>query len=170
MGVMKKGSVKWFLIFLLTLTLVVGTEIFEHHWRMANSHTVSAVCEVVDKHKQRSSNGPGYRGAGTGSSLRYFLVLSFSDGQITHETTIQTTSQGFENAKIGDSALCEVTYDQKGILDILVLDTSVDHYTWEEQITDWLWGLGIVGGIIAVLAGLAFFLPDDFKEKKEGTS
>ena len=152
---MKKSSVRWFLLFILTLAVIVSTEIIQHNWRMENSSTVTAECEVIEKYTQ--SSGP------RNATLKYYLVLSFSEDQTKHETTISTTRQGYEDVTIGESALCEVTYDKKGILDILVVDDSVDHYTRDEQGQDLIRAFCVVGGILVLMVGLSFFLPgNDF--------
>lgn len=158
---MKKDSLKWFLIFVVTLTAIVMLEIFQHNWRMENSRTVTTACNVVEKYAQ--SSGP------RNASLRYYLVLTFSDGQINHETTIMTTRQGYDDVTIGDFALCDVTYDEKSILDILVVDPSVEHYTSEEQGRDLVSALCVVGGIVVLFISLSVFLPNPAAKDKEGS-
>lgn len=107
-----------FAVVLMALALIFS--VLHFNLRMDDSQTVSADCEVVDKYYQS-----GFRGNKT-----YYLELLFTTGQVEFTDTI-TISKGsfYQDVQIGDQIPCEVTYDENGIIDIAVTDSSIEQHS-----------------------------------------
>ncbi len=137
---MKKHFALIIAVMLLMLCILPNTI---GHYRLENGTTVTAECEVVDKSSHFN----------TQTGERFYLDLLFTDGPEPFETRIELTGLSYEeDVTVGDRILCRVTYDEKGIIEAIVQDGSVDQYVTEEKVHD----LFTIVPVVVVLLVLVF--------------
>jgi len=124
---------------IVLMALVLAFNVIHFNLRVNDSQTVAADCEVVDKFYQSHSRG----------GKTYYLDLLFTNEKVEFTDTITISKGSFYNdVKIGDKIPCEVTYDENGIIDIVVADSSVEQHSEAEGRT----------GIIIVCAAMIIAL------------
>lgn len=112
---MKKVPV-WAIILVVVIALYIGLALFNNHLRLEQASTVTAECEVVDKYYKEP---PG------SDRMGHYIVLSFVNEGKTFEETITVSEEAYWTGfPVGEKILCNVTYDDAGIIKIEVADTS----------------------------------------------
>ncbi len=147
------------IIFVVAIILYIGMALHVDTTRLQDAQTATAECEVVDKHYTSQTK------SGTRS---YYLVLKFENEVCMFNGKISLENEDdYWNTQVGDVILCDVIYDDIGIMQINVVDGSVDQYTANEEIRIAIWYSLFFSGIFAATGGLFSFMLRDKHEKDE---
>lgn len=126
------------------IILAVGLGCLRLSLRTESAVTVTAECQVVDKFVNSH-----FRARDS-----YYITLLFSEADKEFEKDVQITVESFANdVNIGDSLPCTVMYDEKGILEIQVSDSSsVEQLDYEKEartlLVVFLCIIGVVTGFV----------------------
>lgn len=140
----------WVLLGFVVLLVVLSVVHFG--LRKEAGTLITTECEVVDKYRR---DGVGLYDR---SSDSYHLTLLFDEGTTKYTKTVEISKQSFyEDIKIGDMVLCDVIYDENGVVEIEITDKSIEQFTTTDALKTGLIVILVVGAVGWAIVG-AFVL------------
>lgn len=120
----EKKTDRAFFIFLSAIVLLLLLSVIGfNYYELLESKTDISECEVIDKYVERKPNARSTKDS-------YHLILQFNDREHVLEKNISISEKSFyEDVKIGDYILCNVTYTDDRIIDLTIADESIEQGT-----------------------------------------
>jgi len=147
---MKKFTPEVIIAVVVAILMTLGLITWALHVsiRQSNGQTVTAECEVINMY---------YKTVRKNHAAYYFELLFLKDGTELEKKICFSDAALFNSVEPGDMILCEVKYDDAGIIDIEIIDPDLNSFSTAKHRTFSIITMSLLSAILLFTAVIYHF-------------